>query len=270
MAYPVPDELWAVIEPLLPAARPKPEGGRPRVPDREALAGILFVLRTGVQWCQVSRELGCSGKTCWRACATGTRPASGRRCTALCWSSCTGRVLWTGAVLRSTVPAYRPKRGRGHRAEPRRSWQAGTKRHLVVDARGTPLGVVLGVVLSGASRHDGMRLAATLDAIPPVRTGKRGRPRHRPDKLHADKAYDHRRCRAECRRRGITPRIARRGIEDGERLGRHRWVVERTLAWLGRFRRLTIRYERRADIHLALTTPACAIICLRQRARFCP
>ncbi len=135
-----------------------------------------------------------------------------------------------------------------------------------MDARGTPLGVAL----SGANRHDSMMLTATLDAIPPVRTGKRGRPRRRPDKLHADKAYDHRRCRAECRRRGITPRIARRGIESGERLGRHRWVVERTLAWLARFRRLTVRYERRADVHLALTTLACAAICLRQSRRFCP
>jgi transposase len=66
MAYPVPDDLWAVIEPLLPAAQPKPKGGRPRVPDRAVLAGILFVLRTGVQWREVPREFGCSGKTCWR------------------------------------------------------------------------------------------------------------------------------------------------------------------------------------------------------------
>jgi IS5 family transposase len=113
-------------------------------------------------------------------------------------------------------------------------------------------------------------LASALDAVPGVRTGRRGRPRRRPKKLHADKAYDHRRCRRECRQRGITPRIARRGIESSERLGRHRWVVERTLAWLARFRRLTVRYERRANLHLALTTLACAIICLRQARRFCP
>jgi IS5 family transposase len=73
----------------------------------------------------------------------------------------------------------------------------GTKRHLVVDARGTPLGAVL----SGANRHDSVMLAAALDAIPPVRSGRRGRPRRRPVKLHADKGYDHRRCRRECRER---------------------------------------------------------------------
>jgi transposase len=61
--------------------------------------------------------------------------------------------------------------------------------------------------------------------------------------------------------RGIVPRIARRGVESSERLGRHRWVVERTLAWLNRFRRLTVRYERRADIHQAFLSLGCSLIC---------
>jgi IS5 family transposase len=108
-------------------------------------------------------------------------------------------------------------------------------------------------------------LAATLDAVPPARHG-RGRPS--PDKLHADKAYDHQRCRAEWRR-SIVPRIARRGGDVSERLGRYRWVVERTLAWFNCFRRLTIRYERREDIHLAFTTLGCALICFNQCKRFC-
>lgn len=93
--------------------------------------------------------------------------------------------------------------------------------------------------------------------------------RKRPDKLHADKAYDNCRCRSQCRARAITPRIARRTVDSSERLGRHRWVVERTLAWLNRFRRLTIRYERRADIHEAFVLLGCALICLNQIRRFC-
>jgi transposase len=157
------------------------------------------------------------------------------------------------------------KRGAATGPNPTDRGKPGTKRHLVVDARGTPLGVVL----TGANTHDSTQLVATLDAIPPVRSGRPGRPRHRPGKLHADKAYDHRRCRRECRARGIKPRIARRGIESSQRLGRHRWVVERTLAWLARFRRLAIRYERRADIHLAFTTLACALVTLNQCRRFC-
>jgi transposase len=68
MAKPlVPDDLWAVIEPLLPAEPPKPHGGRPRIANRAALTGILFVLKTGIQWELLPQEMGCgSGMTCWR------------------------------------------------------------------------------------------------------------------------------------------------------------------------------------------------------------
>lgn len=102
-----------------------------------------------------------------------------------------------------------------------------------------------------------------VDLVHPVRNGQPGRPRSRPHKLHADKAYDYRICRLSLRLRGILARIARRGIESSQRLGRHRWVVERTLAWLAQFRRLVIRYERRDDIHLAFMTLGCALICHR-------
>ena len=111
-------------------------------------------------------------------------------------------------------------------------------------------------------------LASTLDAVPGVRHG-RGRPRKRPKKLHADKAYDGRRCRAECRARSVKPRIVRRGVESSQTLGQHRWVVERTFAWLNRFRRLAIRYERRPDIHETFVVLGCALICLSQIRRFC-
>jgi IS5 family transposase len=134
----------------------------------------------------------------------------------------------------------------------------------VVDRQGTPLACLI----SAANRHDHLFLAAALDAIPPIRR-PRGRPRHRPDKLHADKAYDYPVNRRACRARHIKARIARRGIDSSQTLGRHRWVVERTLAWLNCFRRLTIRYERRADIHQAFLTLGCAVICFQQLQRFC-
>jgi transposase len=63
----VPDDLWAAIAPLLPPARPKPKGGRPPIPDRAALAGILFVLKSGIPWEMLPAEMGCgSGMSCWR------------------------------------------------------------------------------------------------------------------------------------------------------------------------------------------------------------
>ena len=73
--------------------------------------------------------------------------------------------------------------------------------------------------------------------------------------------YDHRRCRAYLRRRGIQPRIARRMVESSVRLGRHRWTIERTGAWLGGFRRLRIRYERDSQRFYALAMLACSVIC---------
>jgi transposase len=63
----VTDELWEVIDPLLPEEPPKPKGGRPRIDDRAALTGILFVLKSGIPWEMLPQEMGCgSGMTCWR------------------------------------------------------------------------------------------------------------------------------------------------------------------------------------------------------------
>ena len=111
-----------------------------------------------------------------------------------------------------------------------------------------------------ANRHDSTEFEAMLDAVPPIRRPG-GQRRKRPSKLHADKGYDYRRCRDACRRRHIAPRIARVGVEPKGRLGRHRWVIERTIAWLKRYRRLAVRHERRSDVHQAFLTLACCVAC---------
>jgi transposase len=98
----------------------------------------------------------------------------------------------------------------------------------------------------GVGGLDRPAFEALLDDIPTVRTPAGGR-RCRPDKCHADKAYDHRRCRGYLTRRGIKVRIARRGIEPSDRLGRHRWKAERSIAWLAGCRRLGIRYDRDSE-----------------------
>jgi IS5 family transposase len=119
------------------------------------------------------------------------------------------------------------------------------------------------VGLSAANTHDSLLLERVLDAVPAVigPRGRPGRPRNRPAKLHADRGYDYPTCRQALRRRGITPWVARRGVESSTRPGHHRWKVERSLAWLLANRRLTIRYERRADILTAFLHLACALIC---------
>lgn len=94
--------------------------------------------------------------------------------------------------------------------------------------------------------------------------GRIGRPRRKPDSLFADRGYDHNAYRDQVRDRGIVPAIARHGTRHGTGLGAYRWVIERSVAWLHGFRRLQIRWERRADIHEAFLRLACCLITHRQ------
>ncbi len=117
--------------------------------------------------------------------------------------------------------------------------------------------------LGAANTHDSLALIPLVQAIPAVRS-RRGPRRRRPARLHADKGYDYPHLRAWLRRRRITPRIARRGVENSTRLGRHRWVVERSFAWLTGYRRLTLRYERCARLFTAFLTLAAALTCYKK------
>lgn len=121
--------------------------------------------------------------------------------------------------------------------------------------------------VTGANRHESVVFEQLVDALPAI-TCVRGRPLRWPDKLHADKGYDYARCHQHLKRRGIKDRIARRGIERNDRLGKHRWVVERTHAWLAAFGKLRIRFERHVETHLALLSLACCVSCQRTLARF--
>jgi transposase len=267
MAAPlVSDALWSLFAALLPPRPPRPKGGRPPIEDRAALTGILFVLKSGIPWEMLPQEMGSGcGMSCWRRLRDWQEAGIWQafhhalldrlgRAGLIDWSRC--------SLDAASLPAKAGGAATGR--NPTDRGKPGTKRHVVVDRQGIPLAILL----TAANVHDSTVLEQVLDLVPPIRQ-PRGRPRRRPTKLHADKAYDFRRCRQACRKRGIIPRIARRGIESRQRLGRHRWVVERTLSWIARFRRLTIRYERRVDIHLAFLTLACAVICFRSLQRFC-
>jgi transposase len=136
--------------------------------------------------------------------------------------------------------------------------RTGSKHHLITDSAGVPLAISL----TGGNRNDVTQLLPLIDGIGPV-AGKVGRPRKRSDRLLADRGYDHDKYRREQRKRGVKPVIARRGAEHGSGLGTERWVVERTFAWLHNLRRLRIRYERRAELHLAFMQLGCAVVCQR-------
>ena len=101
----VPDELWELVEPLLPVRERRFRyPGRKRLPDREAMQGILFVLHTGIAWRHLPLELGFgSGATCRRRLDEWQRPACGTNCTSCCSRSCSRRARSNGRVRSSTA-----------------------------------------------------------------------------------------------------------------------------------------------------------------------
>jgi len=167
-----------------------------------------------------------------------------------------------GAGGRRLEPRTGEKGGSETGASPVGRARNGSKHHLLVDASGIPLAWSL----TGGNRNDVTQLIPLLEAVPAV-AGVRGRPRRRPASVVADRAYDHDKYRRLLRERGIRPLIARRKTEHGSGLGRVRWVVERTFAHLHNFKRLLVRFERRAEMHAALLGLACCLVCFRRLRR---
>ena len=134
----IPDDLWKIIEPLLPPEPPKPKGGRPRIPDRAAFTGIVFVLKSGLQWEMLPQEMGCgSGMTCWRRLRDWEKAGVWEKVHKLLLDSLNqaGAIDWTRASLDSqTVSARGVKRGR-----PKSKQQVRTQRIKANQARSAML-----------------------------------------------------------------------------------------------------------------------------------
>lgn len=126
---------------------------------------------------------------------------------------------------------------------------------MISDAHGIPLAALL----TAANVNDVTQLRSLVEAIPPVK-GKPGRPRRRPKIVQGDRGYDSEAHRRWLRQRKIRPLLAKRNTPNGGGLGKTRWVIERTLAWLHHSRRLRIRWERRSDIHYAFLILGCSLI----------
>ena len=138
---------------------------------------------------------------------------------------------------------------------------------VVVDGAGVPLGIHV----SSASPGEVTLVEATLNTIRVPRAGG-GRPRQKPCRLIADRAYDSDSLRERLARRGITVIVpyrshcVHRRYEDRRLLRRyrHRWIIERTFAWLGSFRRLLVRHERLTSMYASFLYFAAALIALRR------
>jgi transposase len=252
-------ELWDRIKGMLPAPKsPGPKGGRRPTPDRNALQGIIYVLRTGIAWKYLPAEFGCSGMTCWRRLRDWQ--ASG------IWQQLQVQLLgelraadkidWNLAVVDSSnVRALGGGEDTG--PNPTDRGKPGSKHHILIDANGIPLAEEV----TAANVNDVIELIPLVVAIPPV-AGKPGRPKSRPRVLQGDRGYDSEPARRILRWLGIKPLLARRRTEHGSGLGVTRWPVERTISWFHNFGRLRIRKDRRTDIHKAFMTLAASLICL--------
>lgn len=262
MAKPlVSDALWQRIEPLLPAPKPRRfrfPGRRP-LDYRKILTGIVFVLKTGIDWGDLPAELGWGcGKTCkhylkaWQAAGIWQRLHH----VLLEELQEADTIDWSRGAADSTK-ARALGGGDDTGPNPTDRSKLGTKHHVLTDAQGIPLVITV----TGANEADVTQLLPLVDSIPDL-SGEQGDKPTKPDELYADRAYDSEPHREKLRERGIEPQIPKRRTEHGSGLGIYRWVVERTNSWLHTFGKLRLRTDPDGDIHSALVALGAALICM--------
>ena len=259
----IPDALWLRIEPLLPPRKAHPLGcHNPPVPARQAMDAIFFVLRTGCQWGALTATGICSKSSAHRRFQEWVAAGVFVRLWTLSleeYDELKG-LDWQWLAMDGCMTKA-PLGGKKVGKNPTDRGKLGAKRSLLVEANGIPVGLAI----DGANRHDKKLVEATLDSIPvhrelPESGEEQG--------LCLDKGYDYDDIRelvaefaftAHVRTRGEEARALRE--EAGERA--RRWVVERTHSWMNRFRRILIRWEKKAENYLALLHFACAWITYR-------
>ncbi|MEG8184652.1 IS5 family transposase [Nocardia terpenica] len=260
----VPDELWVLVESVLPKFEPRRQGGGTApVEERAVFTAVVFVLTSGCAWRMLPASFGVTVPTAHRRFTVWTEAGLWRRLhrAVLDELGRQGLIDWSRAVI--DAASVRAKKGGPLTGpSPVDRGKSGSKIHVLSDRAGTPLSVGI----SAANTNDAEALRPLVKAIPAVRS-RRGPRRRKPAKLHADKAYDTAELRRWVRHRGIGACIARKGIEGSDRLGRHRWVIERTISWLTGYHRLNIRYDRKATHFLAFLTLASTLTAYKKLAK---
>jgi transposase len=262
MARPlVSDELWSLIEPLLPPRKPRRFRfpGRKPLDDRKVLTGILFVLKTGIPWEDLPIEMGCgSGMTCWRRLHEWQQHGVWFHLFQVLLDHLeeAGKIDWARAAVDSTFArAFGGVEGSG--PNPTDRGRPGVKQHVLVDAQGIPLAREI----TGANVPEIKELVPLVDSCGPL--DESGEPQRHPEVVYGDRAYDSEPHREELRQRGVEPKLAKRNTEHGSGLGVFRWVVERTESWLHGFRKLRFVTEKTKPMQSAFFDLALALICFR-------
>jgi transposase len=262
MAKPlVSDALWERLGPLLPPPKPRRFRfpGRKPLDYRKALTGIIFVLKTGIPWEALPREMGCGcGMTCLNYLKAWQRAGVWDNLHQVLLQELedADRIDWSrGAVDASFARALGGGEDSG--PNPTERGKPGSKHHLLTDAQG----LALNVTTTAANVPEVNALTDLVDTAPEVATPE-GDFRQNPEVLYGDRAYDSEPHREDMRRRGIDPAFAKRRTAQGSGLGIYRWVVERTAAWLHSFRRLRLRTDRNGEVQDAFVALASALICM--------
>ncbi len=269
----VSDEFWEKVEPLIPPAPSRKKGGRTRMDDRKAFTAMLYVLRTGIQWNALPREMGASStvhdryqewerlgffEELWRAGLAEYDELEG--------------IEWEWQALDGVMtkaPLGRSATGKN----PTDRAKMGTKRSMLTDGAGIPLAVAV----EGANRHDSKLLVATLEGLVMARPAAEGEEPDPPpppqqqqqqqQHLCLDAAYDSEEVREELEARGYEAHISPANKEkrsERKEARQHpggrarRWVVERTHSWLNHSRRLLVRWEKKTENYLGFIHLACA------------
>jgi putative transposase len=257
----LPDELWERVEPILAERYPPAATGRPQADLRLVLDGIVYRMRSGVQWNQLPRRFGADSTVHgWFQRFAGDGVL--REIWALLVSECDelGAVCWEWQAADGVLGKSRFE-GAARGPNPTDRAKSGTKKSVIVEQAGGPLGAVI----DGANIHDTKLLARTIDAI----VIERPDPEQIIQNLCLDKGYDNPTGEAACQAAGYAPHIRRIGEEKRDGWGQkthpaRRWVVERTIAWLQKCRALLIRYDKKATNYLGLIQLACALLWYRR------
>jgi transposase len=234
--------------------------------DRQAFTASVFILRTGCQWKALPRSLGAPSTVHdrfqeWRKAGVFERLWKA----GLLEYDKTHGLDWRWQAIDGAMTKA-PLGGKCTGRNPTDRGKRGTKRSLLTDAKGVPIGLAV----AGANRHDVTLVEATLESVPV----RRPRPtqRHR-QHLCMDKGYDSGRVRKSVKMRGYDPHIRTRGEETRNKreipgYRARRWVVERTHAWLNRYRRVLVRWEKKAENYIAMLHIACAMIAFKAAGFF--
>jgi putative transposase len=257
----IPDKLWAEIEKVIPPRPSRAKGGRPPADDRKLFNGIFFILRTGAPWRDMPEKYGP-----WQTVYDRFAEWRDAKVFEQIWAKCLRyydhrqEIEWEwqsedGTYVRS------PLGGKDNGPNPTDRAKPGMKDHILVDGRGVPLSAVV----TAANVNDHIALPDVLGNHVVVRPQPSST---QPQHLCLDAAFDNDPARWTVCREYYTAHIAPAGgrpddapqHEGGQA---RRWVVERAHAWLDRFRRLVVNWEKNTESRYAFLCLACALIAFR-------